>query len=446
MKKFYIKTYGCQMNEYDAEYISSIFYNMGFCETGTIVEADYIVINTCSVREKPQSKVYSELGRLSLLVNKKPDLKIGICGCVAQQDGLDIFKKFETVKFIVGTDALSNLSTILENVEAGIRVIDIEFTGKDFIFTNYNKRKKRTAYVGIMKGCDNFCSYCIVPVVRGRERSRPLKEIIDEVKKLIDYGTKEITFLGQNVNSYGKSLDENINFPKFLNIVSRINGLERIRFTTSHPKDLTEELIYECASNKKICKHVHMPLQSGSDRILHLMNRGYSVSEYMAKLEKLRKIIPDIGVTSDFIVGFPTESDEDFNSTLKVLSDVQYNTIFAFKYSKRPLTKAFELSDNIGSFVKKERLDKVLKVQAEITYNVNRIYEGKMVEVLVEGISKRDNKVYTGRNSQNIVVNFTSRDHIGVGDIVNVKIAEGKKNSLFGDRVLNKFIGGENVS
>ncbi|MDY6821667.1 MAG: tRNA (N6-isopentenyl adenosine(37)-C2)-methylthiotransferase MiaB [Deferribacterota bacterium] len=328
MTKFYIKTYGCQMNEYDSEYISSVLINKGYYETNSYEDADYIILNTCSVREKAEKKVYSEIGRIKKLKRKDREIKIGICGCVAQQQGYNIMERFKDVSFVVGTDALNRFEEIMNQVELGERIVDTDFKSNKLIKGKFKREPSTIAYVSIMKGCNNYCSYCIVPYVRGREISRDPEEILDEIKYLVELGYKEVILLGQNVNSYGKTLDETINFPKFLSMVNNINGLERIRFVTSHPKDFDEDLIFAMRDNEKVCEQIHLPIQSGSNKILKSMNRKYTSQEYLKKIEKLKKYIPNIAISSDFIVGYPGESEGDFNDTLNILNEVKYIMYF----------------------------------------------------------------------------------------------------------------------
>ncbi len=432
MKTFYIKTYGCQMNKYDSEFISSIFIENGYIETERIENATFIVINTCSVRERAESKVYSEIARLNNLI-KNSNVKIGICGCVAQHLGENIINKYNNVSFIIGTEGLFRLSDVLNRAEHGEKVIDVFFSENNFATGKFKRKPGVSAFVSIMKGCNNFCSYCIVPFVRGREISRKPNEIIDEIKYLRDLGYKEITLLGQNVNSYGKNLDESINFPKFLSMVNNIDGIERIRFVTSHPKDFNEELINTMKDCEKVCEHVHLPLQSGSDRILKMMSRKYTYKEYIEKIYKLKKSINNVAITSDFIVGFPGETLDDFNNTLNAVKEIGYHTIYAFMYSPRPGTKAAEIDDNIDKDEKKRRLSELINLQSNITYKINKSYEGKTTDVLIEGFSKKNANILMGRNRQNQIVNFVSSKLLEQGTIAQVRIREGKKNSLFGE-------------
>lgn len=433
IKKVYIKTFGCQMNEYDSQRILSIFEESGYDKTDDPEEADFAVINTCSVREKPKEKVKSEIGRLKRYKNSNPDFKIAIAGCVAQEDGEAILKENKSVDLVIGTDGIPKLYEAISRVEKGERLAITEFYHDDFTVPIFNRNSSVSAFVTIMKGCDNFCSYCIVPYVRGREKSRHYKEILDEVKFLVDNGVREVTFLGQNVNSYGKTLDEKINFTQFLYMAAQIDGLNRIRFVTSHPKDFNNDLVDLIASERKICEYLHLPLQAGSNDILKKMNRGYTFEEYEEKIFNAKEKIKGLALSSDFIVGFPGETDEDFEQTLKAVKNIEYETIFAFKYSPRPGTKASSMPDNISDVEKANRLKKLLDAQQIITDNLLKRQIGETQEILVEGKSKKDAHVYSGRNRKNRIVNFTSEKSLQNGEIVKVKITQAKKNSLFGN-------------
>jgi len=290
------------------------------------------------------------------------------------------------------------------------------------------------AWVSIMYGCDNFCAYCVVPYTRGRERSRPGDDVYREIKTLAEQGSKEVTLLGQNVNSYGKNLEENIDFPGLLEKIHDIDGIERIRFVTSHPRDLSERLIEVMRDLPKICEHIHLPLQAGSDRVLKLMNRGYTFKEYKKKIEALRQAIPEIAITTDIIVGFPGERDDDFERTVNALTEIEYDGIFAFKYSKRPNTKALTLPDHVDEVIKSERLTRVLKLQETITYEKNKKLENRVLEILVEGESETDPDKLTGRTRTNKIVNFYG-DRSDIGKFVNIKILEAKQHSLYGEKV-----------
>ncbi|MGA1862734.1 tRNA (N6-isopentenyl adenosine(37)-C2)-methylthiotransferase MiaB [Deferribacter thermophilus] len=428
--KLFIKTFGCQMNEYDSERIAAVFEERGYFLTENVESADFAVINTCSVREKPYHKVESELGRLKKIKLKNPNFKIAVCGCVAQQDGEKFLERFDYVDLVFGTSAISRLHSLIDLVEQGERICDTNEGEDELTIPVFSRSKQVSAFVTIMKGCDNFCSYCIVPYVRGREKSRKPSEILDEIKYLVDNGVKEVTLLGQNVNSYGKGLDEKINFPQLLYLVNDINGLERIRFVTSHPKDFDDELIFAMRDLHKVCEYLHLPLQAGSNKILKLMNRKYTYEEYKEKVFKAKELIPSLALSSDFIVGFPGEEDDDFEQTLKAISEIKYESIFAFKYSPRPKTKASSFDDNVSDEEKSRRLNELLNLQSKITEKINKSYVGKIQEVLIEGKSKKDENQFSGRNRQNKVVNILSNHKLNIGDIVKVEIVEAKKNSL----------------
>lgn len=433
MKKIYIRTFGCQMNEYDSERILSIFEEMGYEKTEDPSEADFAVINTCSVREKPKEKVNSEIGRLKKYKKENPEFKIAVAGCVAQEDGERLLNENKNVDLVIGTDGIPKLYEAISRVEKGERLAIADFSSDDFTVPIFNRNSYVSAFVTIMKGCDNFCSYCIVPYVRGREKSRHYKEIFDEVKFLVDNGVKEVTFLGQNVNSYGKTLDENINFTQFLYMATKINGLNRIRFVTSHPKDFDRDLVDLIASEEKICEYLHLPLQAGSNNILKRMNRGYTFEAYEEKILYAKEKIKGLALSSDFIVGFPDETEDDFEMTLNAINKIQYETVFAFKYSPRPGTVAAKLSDNISDIDKSLRLKKLIDIQQRITENLLKQQVGEIQEILVEGKSKKDENIYSGRNRKNRVVNFVSNISLDNGDLVKVKITQAKKNSLFGN-------------
>ncbi|MBI5099213.1 MAG: tRNA (N6-isopentenyl adenosine(37)-C2)-methylthiotransferase MiaB [Nitrospirae bacterium] len=438
-KKFHIWTAGCQMNVHDSEKIAGILSESDYGTTGSIEEADLIVLNTCSIREKAEQKFYSELGRLRTLKKNNPNLKIAVAGCIAQQQGNAILKKFPYVDFVFGPDNIDSLqvwigSGIQTRGNRKQRTALRENPGYHTKTLPMSREGRVRAWVTIMYGCDNFCAYCVVPYTRGRERSRPGRDIYDEVLSLAEQGFKEITLLGQNVNSYGRNLPEDMDFPDLLRMLHKIEGLRRIRFVTSHPRDLSEKLVSTIKDLPKICGHIHLPVQSGSDRILNSMNRGYSYKEYKNKIDMLIKSIPDIAITTDIITGFPGETEEDFQCTLKALAEIEYDGIFAFKYSKRPDTKALHLPDHVDENVKSQRLSEILKIQEIITYKKNKLLEGKVLEVLVEGASETNDKKLTGRTCTNKIVNFYG-EKIDIGNFVMIKILEAKLHSLYGEKV-----------
>lgn len=456
-KKVYIHTFGCQMNVHDSEKIAGIFSSFGYEQTENIKDADVIIINTCGIRQKAEQKFYSELGRLKDLKDKTPHLKIAVAGCIAQQKGNALFERFPYVDFIFGPNNIDSVQNWIGNrgQRSGVRG---QKTEEKTLATDNRQLKtalgdnpeysdkilpikregKGRAWVSVMYGCDNFCSYCVVPYTRGREKSRPVSDIINEIKDISKNGFKEITLLGQNVNSYGKGLSEKIDFPGLLKAIHDIYGIDRIRFVTSHPKDFSEKLIETARDLPKICEHIHLPIQAGSDKILSLMNRNYTYVKYKEKVEMLRHAIPEIAITTDIIVGFPGETDEDFQCTMNALKEIEFDGIFAFKYSKRPNTAAINLSGHINEKTKSERLSKVLDLQAEITYRKNTEFKGKTLEVLVEGVSETDKNKLTGRTRLNKVVNFYG-DENHIGALVIVKILETKQHSLFGEIVQNNL-------
>lgn len=432
MRKYFIHTMGCQMNEYDSLRIASILDKMGFVPAETMEEGDYLIVNTCSVREKPQHKADSSIGRFKKIKKQRPEVKIGYCGCVAQQEGAGILKSNKFVDFVVGTDGLDRLEEVIACVENGRRTSDTQVNDGALSIGSFRREVSVSSFVTIMKGCDNFCSYCIVPYVRGREKSREPQEILDEIKYLADNGAKEVTLLGQNVNSYGKGQSDGISFAELIDKVSLEEGIRRVRFVTSHPKDFSDDLINVMKTNAKVCEYLHLPLQAGSDSVLKAMNRKYTYEQYKERVMKAKAEVKDIALSSDFIVGFPGETEEDFEKTVTALREIEYDMIFAFAYSPRPGTKAESFEDDVPDEVKKMRLAKLLDIQKEIITRKNKEYENKTVEVMVEGRGKKDTRQYSGRNRQNKVVNFTSDAELNEGDFVNVLITHGRPNSLLG--------------
>jgi len=427
--KYYIQTFGCQMNVHDSEKMAGIFSATGFQEADESNNADVIVLNTCSIREKAEQKFYSELGRLRKAKKYNPNLRIAIAGCIAQQKKEILFKRFPYVDFIFGPDNIDNLQSWIDghNIQAAFdhnpeyhtKILPVKRVGQV------------RAWVSIMYGCDNFCAYCVVPYTRGRERSRPSNDIYHETKMLSKSGFKEVTLLGQNVNSYGKNAHENIDFTDLLYKLHDIDGIQRIRFVTSHPRDFSEKLIHAIKELPKVCKHLHLPVQAGSDNILESMNRGYTYEEYKRKIDLLRSAVPEIAITTDIIVGYPGEDEEDFQLTMNAISDIKYDGIFAFKYSKRPGTRAIELPDHIEEGIKSERLRKVLAIQERITYEKNKKLEGDDVEILVEGVSESDPGKMTGRTTTNKIMNFHGNNKL-IGQLVKINVLEAKLHSLYG--------------
>ncbi len=436
-KRVYIETYGCQMNEHDTERILRLLEGSQYLETKDAREADLILINTCSVREKPEHKVYSALGRFKRLKEKKGTI-LGVAGCVAQQEGSRLLERIPYLDVVIGTHAIPMLPQLLQRAaSSGERVCEVGFDpGGSYLKALLPQAPldQIRSFVTIMQGCDHFCSFCIVPYVRGREQSRPSRDIIEEVAHLVERGVKEVCLLGQNVNGYGKGQKEEIRFPELLHRIDEINGLDRIRFTTSHPRDLSEELVQAYLNLPKLCEHIHLPFQSGSDKILKAMSRGYTRASYLEKIESLRKACPSMAVTADVIVGFPGEEEKDFEETLDLMQKVRFDDLFSFKYSPRKGTRAAQLTDKVEEKVKQERLALLQGVQREITLQRNQELEQSVEEILVEGRSKQSPQDVTGRTRSNKIVNF--RGDLGlVGKRVPVRIVKAYPHSLRGEGI-----------
>lgn len=443
VKYLFVYTIGCQMNVYDSEMFGRVLQPLGYIPAQTVEDADLIIVNTCSVRKKAEEKAFSFLGKLQALKKKNPELVVAMGGCVAQQEGANIVSRMPWVDIVFGTRAVGRLPGIIKQFEqSGNRVIDVTMDTVPIEALppkDPDRNVPVSTFVTIMRGCDNFCSYCIVPYVRGRETSRSPENIIREIEALVETGIREVTLLGQNVNSYG--LKEGIcSFPDLLRQVSEIKGLERIRFATSHPKDLSDDLIRAYAELDKLCNHIHLPVQSGSDRVLERMNRKYTRSTYIERIEKLRAVRPDIAVTSDMIVGFPGETDEDFEMTLDLVKTIGYDGLFAFKYSDRPHAPAVDFSDKVPEDVKKKRLDRLLRLEKSLSQMRNDAYMGRIEWVLVEGMSKKNGEdgitQWSGRTSSNKVVNFTIPQDMNnnnvVGQLMAVHIERCLPHSLWG--------------
>lgn len=435
--KFLIKTYGCQMNERDSESINWILSKNGFIETDDEDDADIVIFNTCAVRQNAENRLIGNLGELKHKTEKSGKKQIvAICGCVMEIDQSRdfILDKFKNVDIIFGTNNISKLEEIIEKyINTKQKVIDIDQI-------DINEREKIgsknkfsfKSFVNIMYGCNNFCSFCIVPYTRGREVSREPEKIIFEIKNLISKGVKEITLLGQNVNSYGKNLKEKIDFADLLAMINKIDGLERIRFMTSHPKDISEKLI-DCYKNlDKLMPYLHLPVQSGSDRILNIMNRKYDSKSYLNIIDKIRRVRPNIAISTDIIVGFPGESDDDFHKTIKLIRSVQFDSAFTFIYSKRPGTPAAFYTEQVNDEIKNERLQKLMEIQNTISRKKNFEKVGTLATVLVEGISYKNENYLTGRAEDNRLVNFKA-DKKQIGEIIKVKINEANSFSLKGE-------------
>jgi tRNA-2-methylthio-N6-dimethylallyladenosine synthase len=435
MKSYHIITFGCQMNEHDSERMAGILESQGYAPAAGPDDADMVILNTCSIREKAEQKFYSELGRLARLktgVGRKRT--IAVAGCIAQQEGARLISRTPAVDLVIGPSDLARLEGLTDRLNAtGQPVVE---TGGDPEYHHrlvpVSRRDGLKAWVSIMYGCDNFCTYCVVPHLRGRERSRPASDIVGEIRALAGRGYREVTLLGQNVNSYGKGLAEGTTFPGLLRMVNDVEGIERIRFVSSHPRDLSVDLIAAIKDLPKVCEALHLPVQSGSDRILKAMNRRYTAAEYRGKVERLRRAVPDIVLTTDIITGFPGEGDDDFDATLRLLRDIEYDGIFAFKYSRRPGTAALALDDHVPEAVKDERLSKVFELQHPITAGKNDKHVGTIQEILVDGKSKKGDAL-SGRTRGNKVVNFPGSDAL-IGSTVSVHILSAGQNSLTGER------------
>ncbi len=434
-KKAFIETYGCQQNVSDSEIISGMLVSMGYTITDNKETADFIIYNTCAVRENAELKVYGNLGALKHLKNRNPDVILAVCGCMMQQESVkeQIRKKYKHVDIVFGTHSLYRFPEILSTViTEKTRVLDVENSeGAIFEELPVNKAEGPCAWISVMYGCNNFCSYCIVPYVRGRERSRDKENILTEVRLAAARGCKEVTLLGQNVNSYGNDLEEDIDFADLISLVCEVDGIERVRFMTSHPKDISDKLIDTMAREPKVCKQLHLPVQAGNNRVLKAMNRRYTRESYMEKIRKIKEKMPDITLTTDIIVGFPGETTEEFEDTLKVLEEVRYDTIFSFIYSRRPGTPAAEMEDVITPEEKKQNFDRMLKLQDSISKEKNLALEGKVMKVLVEGVSKTNADVLAGKTEGGKTVNFCGDSSL-IGTFARVEITDAKTWSLTG--------------
>ena len=433
-KKLYIKTYGCQMNEYDSGKISDLLAESNtISETSSPDEADIILFNTCSVREKAEEKVFSDLGRIKHLKRKNPNLIVGVGGCVASQEGENIVRRAPYVDIVFGPQTLHRIPSMIRKVQNNRKSqIDISFPEiEKFDHLPTKSKSSATAFVSIMEGCSKYCSFCVVPYTRGTEFSRSVFDIIPEVRYLVKNGVKEITFLGQNVNAY-YDREEKIDFASLLELTSSINGLERIRYTSSHPREVTSNLIKAYKRLPKLVDQLHLPVQSGSDKVLSAMKRGYTALEYKSIIKKLRLSRPSLSLTSDFIVGFPGETDDDFEKTLNLVDELKFDGSYSFAYSDRPGTPASQLSGKIDKLTKFARL-KVLQEKLD-KYALEYSFEmlGKNESVLIEGLSKRNSKELMGRTQNNRVVNLIGTTNL-IGKIIPVLITDVKKHSLRGE-------------
>ena len=433
MKRYYIETYGCQMNVADSELVSGLMEKSGYSRTGSEAEADAIFLNTCAIREHAEEKIHSRLGTLRKLKSDRPGTIIGILGCMAQHVKDDILEHKSYVDFVLGPDSYRRLPALLRRQEeTASSIVDTRLSRFEVYENLYPSRNEGiNAWVSIMRGCDKFCTFCIVPFTRGRERSRTIGSIVEEVEQAVDQGFMEITLLGQNVNSYRCG---GARFPELLDAVSQIYGVERIRFTSPHPQDVDDDMLFVMRDSPNICNSVHLPLQAGSDRILSRMNRTYTKSEFVTLAERIRHILPGCGLSTDIIAGFPGETDEQFAETLEVMERVRFDSAFTFKYSSRPGTKAEEYSDHISEEVKQARLAQLIELQRRHTLARNRDEIGKTVKVLVEKESKKSSAEWAGRTDSNKWVIFP-KGGARIRDLVDVQIVGARGVSLFGELV-----------
>jgi len=434
-KKLYIQTFGCQMNVQDAEKMAVLLEPSGYETTDDPGRADLILVNTCSIREKAAQKIYSQLGRFRNLKQENPRLRIGVGGCLAQQWGDRFFRKAPYVDLVFGTHQIHRLPEMVGAIERSrSRIVETGFCDRvrSLDIPAQPVAGAVGAFVTIMQGCNNFCAYCVVPYLRGREESRPLPEILREVEMLAGQGIREVTLLGQNVNSYGQTLPVKTDFTELVRAIGKIPGMERIRFTTSHPKDLSARLVACFGEIASLCEHIHLPVQSGSDRVLRRMNRGYTAAAYREKVADLRRACPGISITSDVIVGFPGEEEGDFHQTLELMREIRFDNLFSFQYSERDGTAAVGMDRPVCDRVKRERLRMLQNLQEGYTLEKNRACVKRLEEVLVEGPSRNGNGDMTGRTRGNRIVNFPGTTGL-IGKTISVRIVEAFPHSLRGE-------------
>lgn len=435
-KAFYLETFGCQMNVVDSERIVDLLDGIGYHQVEAPEQASLILLNTCAVRDKAVRKAYGHLGRFKPLKEKNSSLILGMGGCIAQQEGKQLLEEFPYLDLVFGTHNVHRLpEMVLQVAQRRVRCEETEFLDRETrlqLFPSRTGQDAFTRFVTVMQGCDNYCSYCVVPLVRGREISRPSGEILAEVRDLALQGVREVTLIGQNVNSYGTKDDGELSFAALLEQVNAIAGIERIRFTTSHPKDLSDELVDSFGRLQKLCKHLHLPVQSGSNDILRAMNRGYSRERYLEIVARLQQVCPDIRLTSDIIVGFPGETEADFSETMSLLEQVRYAEIYSFIYSPRRGTDAAVIEDTTPASVKQERFDRMLLLQQEISRQIWAADVGTIQDILVEGQSRHGQGQLFGRSTWNRIVNFSGPVELA-GSLVPVRITRAYRNSMLGE-------------
>lgn len=436
--KYHIETYGCQMNEHDSEKIAGLLQAVGYQRAEQMQQADLILFNTCCVRDHAEKKVFGNIGALKPLSQQKSGLIVAVCGCMMQQEEVakKLMQTFPFVKIVFGTNNMNELPSMLYRAvmhrERVFNVQKANISSTAIEDVPMVRKKCPLATVNIMQGCDNFCTYCIVPYVRGREWSRPAGDILMEVRGLVEQGYREVMLLGQNVNSYGKKGGEtSMDFADLLEQIAASTGISRIRFMTSHPKDISKKLLEKIAGHENICKQLHLPVQSGSSRVLMRMNRGYTREEYLRLVETAREIVPGIALTTDIIVGFPGESEEDYAQTLSLVREVGYDAAFTFVYSPRKGTKAAEFPEQVPEQIKQQRIVKLIELQSELTYKSNLRYVGKKELILVEDVSKKDEQSICGRTDSGKMVNFKGPKE-KIGSFVSVEILEAKRTTLLG--------------
>jgi len=431
--KVYIETYGCQMNLADTEIVLGILQNYGYSITKELDNADVVLLNTCSIRENAEQRIYGRLGNIKTAKKDNPNLVIGVLGCMAERLRKDLIDEKKMVDVVVGPDEYRRLPELIDTAFGGEKGIGVRLSKTETYDDVVPYREDGlTAWLSVMRGCDKFCTFCVVPFTRGRERSRALQSIVSEVEQLSERGFREVTLLGQNVNSY---LDEKNDFADLLAACAEVDRSMRIRFTTSHPQDLSDKLLYTIAEHSNICNSIHLPVQSGSNRILKLMNRTYTIEHYLNLIDKARKIIPGISFSTDIISGFPTETYEDHVMTLDIMREVKYDGAYMFKYSAREGTKAYSMTDNVSDEIKTKRLQEIIELQQQISFKINQGLIGKVETILIEGFSRKSDQFLSGRTDTNKVVIIPLDENIKQGSYIKAKINRATHATLFGDAI-----------
>jgi tRNA-2-methylthio-N6-dimethylallyladenosine synthase len=433
MAKLHLITYGCQMNEYDSERVAGLLRAQAYELTDNESDADLILLNTCAIREKAEDKVFSKLGQLRAVKARRPDVVVGVMGCMAQLHHAEIRRRAPVVDLVFGSPAIGKVASLVDRVKRERRpIVETGEAPLVKITARPESAPRLRAYVTVMEGCEKHCTFCVVPTTRGRERSHTPEAILDEIRGLVADGCREVTLLGQTVNAYGRDLTPSTDLAALFERVDAIAGLARIRFTTSNPYNLTSRLIRAMRDVPKVCEYFHLPLQSGSDRVLERMNRGYTRAHYLALIDELRAAVPEIALSTDLIVGFPGETEEDFAATLEMIERVGYDNVFAFRYSPRPGTPAAAMAEQVPADVKAERNRHLLEVAGRVAAARSRRLEGRTVEVLVDGRSKKNDAEVSGRTRCNRVVNFHGAGRVAVGDVARVRVTEALPHSLRG--------------